>query len=160
MIYRWLLTNGLTIMVIITVSFYRGYDSNAVLFGKLLGQGAFVLFLLNLNMYFVFLLIRKSPVRDVKVRLARISKRMMKFHIPLAVTGTVLIAGHVVLMGYSHIDKLLQAKTISGAMAIALLGTVLFTGYRRHKKSTGKRRKNHYTTAFLFIAVALGHIFL
>lgn len=160
MIYRWLLTNGLTIMVIISVSFYRGYDSNAILFGKLLGQGAFVLFLVNLNMYFVFLFIRKSRVRDVKVRLARISKTMMKFHIPLAVTGTVLIAGHAVLMGYTHFESLLQAKTISGSVAIAMLGTVLFTGYRRHKKSTGKRRKNHYTTAFIFIAIVFGHIFL
>ncbi|RHW38186.1 hypothetical protein D1B31_15055 [Neobacillus notoginsengisoli] len=158
--FRWLLTNGLTILVIMSVSIYRGYDSNAVLFGKLLGQGAFILFLVNLNMYFVFLLIRKSRIRDVKVSLAKTSKKMMKYHVPFAVTATLLILTHAMFMGYAHFGSLFQAKTASGAVAILVLSVLLYSGYRRRQKATGKRRKFHYTMAFIFIAFALGHIFL
>ena len=66
MIARWLTINILTVFIIIFWSLYQGYDSNYILIGKIAAQAAFVLFLFNINMYFVFLLIRKSKIRNIR----------------------------------------------------------------------------------------------
>jgi hypothetical protein len=160
MLIRWFLTNALIVAIILVISFYRGYDSSGILFGKVAAQAAFILFLVNTNMYFVFLMIRKSRVRDVKVTLARISKKMMKYHIPFAITATILIFAHGLIMGYAHLENVIQIKILSGITAMAILPLLLYSGYRRHKKATGKRRKYHYTMAFVFLSFAVIHIFI
>jgi len=160
MIFRWLLINLSTVIVIVLWSLYRGYDSYYILLGKIAAQAAFILFLVNVNMYFVFLLIRKSKVRNVKVRLAKISKTMMKYHIPLAITATLLIVTHSAMMINAHSSQLWNVKTTVGALSLSLLGVLLYSGWRRHRKATGQRRKFHYTMAFTFFGFVLLHIFL
>lgn len=157
MIVRWLTVNILTIALIMLWSFYQGFESNYILIGKLLAQAAFTLFLINLNMYFVFLLIRKSKVRELKIQLARISKQLMKYHIPIATTATILIILHGAIMLYVHE---LNFKIASGILSVCGLIFLLFSGLLRRKKATGRRRKFHYKTAFLFFAFVLFHIFV
>ncbi len=159
MIIRWLLINVTTVIVIVLWSLYRGYDSYYILLGKLAAQTAFILFLVNVNMYFVFLLIRKSKVRNVKVRLAKISKTMMKYHIPLAITATLLILTHTAMMINAHSSQLWSVKTAAGALSLSLLAVLLYSGWLRRQKATGKRRKSHYTMAFTFFSFVLLHIF-
>lgn len=159
MIARWLFVNILTVVVIIIWSLYRGYDSLYILLGKLVSQAAFVLFLINVNMYFVFLLIRKSKVDNVKVRLAKISKKMMKYHIPIAITASLLILIHGAMMVTAHSSRLGDLKISAGALSFALLLILLYSGLLRHRKATGKRRKFHYTMAFTFFGLVLVHIF-
>jgi hypothetical protein len=160
MISRWLLVNILTVMVIVFWSLYRGYDSLYILLGKMAAQAAFVLFLININMYFVFLLIRKGKVRKVKVRLAKISKTMMKYHIPLAITASLLILIHGAMMVTAHSSQLGNVKILAGALSLSLLVVLLYSGLLRHRKATGKRRKFHYTMAFIFFGFVILHIFL
>ncbi len=160
MIARWLTVNFLTIFIIILWSMYQGYDSSAVLIGKLVAQFAFVLFLININMYFVFLLIRKSKIRNVKIKLAKISKKMMKYHIPIAVTASLLILIHAAIMIYAHLEHLWRAKTISGSVAISILIVLLYSGLLRRWKASGRRRRFHYTMAFVFFGFLLLHVFL
>ncbi|WML48758.1 hypothetical protein RCG23_01040 [Neobacillus sp. PS3-34] len=160
MIARWLFVNILTVFIIVLWTYYQGYDNNDILVGKMLSQAAFILFLINLNMYFVFLLIRKSKIRDVKVTLAKISKKMMKYHIPIAVTATLLIIGHTLIMINANWKHFLQVKAMSGCMAIIILGILLFSGLLRRWKATGRRRKFHYMMAFSFFGFVLLHIFL
>lgn len=160
MIARWLTINIITICFIILWSFYQGYDSNYILIGKILAQGAFILFLINVNMYFVFLLIRKSKIRNVKVKLAKISKQMMKYHIPIAMTATFIIIGHGAIMVIAHFEKLMKAKTISGAATFGVLVILLWSGLLRRWKASGKRRKFHYSMAFLFFAFVIFHVFV
>lgn len=157
MIARWLITNISIVFLIILWSFIQGYDSNIVLLGKIIAQVAFILFLVNVNMYFIFLLIRKSKVREVKIKLARISKQMMKYHVPLAVSATGLILLHSVIMFLAQDWSL---KAISGIIAILTLIVLLFTGLLRRKKATGLRRRLHYRMAFLFFANVLVHVFI
>lgn len=160
MIGRWLVTNILTVIIIVLWSFYQGYDSNYILMGKIVAQVAFFLFLINLNMYFVFLLIRKSKVRNVKVKLAQISKRMMKYHIPIAITASLLILFHAVVMIYVRLEYLWGTKTISGIVATFILIILLCSGLLRRWKATGKRRRFHYIMAFTFFGFMILHIFL
>lgn len=157
MIARWLIINISIALFIILWSMVQGYDSNFILFGKILAQTAFILFLVNINMYFIFLFIRRSKVRKVKIQLARISKQMMRYHVPIAITATALILFHSTIMllvqGWS-------LKAASGIMAVFLLIILLFTGLLRRRKATGQRRRLHYRMAFLFFAVVLVHIFV
>ncbi|MBM4765029.1 hypothetical protein [Bacillus sp. B15-48] len=114
MIGKWLTVNVLTVLMILIWSHIQGYESNYVLLGKLLAQVAFILFLININMYFVFLLIRKSKIREVKVKLAKISKRMMKYHMPIAITATGLILLHTGIMTDAYWGTLITMKIFSG----------------------------------------------
>lgn len=160
MITKWLTVNLLTIFVIVVWSSLQGYESNFILLSKIFAQVAFILLLINFNMYFVFLLIRKSKLRDVKIRLAKISKRMMKYHVAIAVTATPLVVLHAGIMFYVHYNNLFKGKTISGAFLIGMLPILLFSGLLRRKKATGKRRKFHYMMAFVFFGFLFFHIFL
>jgi membrane protein YdbS with pleckstrin-like domain len=69
-------------------------------------------------MYFVFLLIRKSTIRKVKVKLAKISKKMMKYHIPFAITASLLIGVHAVIMAYARREDFWIWKAASGGLAL------------------------------------------
>lgn len=50
----------------------------------------------------IFLIIRKSKSKPVKVKLAKISRKLMKLHISLAISGTSLILTHALLMLIKH----------------------------------------------------------
>ncbi|MCT8138212.1 hypothetical protein H1D32_10860 [Anaerobacillus sp. CMMVII] len=160
MIRKWLLVNALTICLIVGWSFYQGSDSYYILSAKIISQVAFVLFLVNINMYFVLLLIRKGKDRTVKVKLAKITKVMMKYHIPIAVTAVVLIVFHAVLMMSIHTLGLQNLKVISGVLAFIVLLILLFSGVLRKLKSSGFRRKFHYRMAFIFFGFIIVHIFM
>ncbi len=160
MITRWLTINIITVLLIVLWSLYQGYDSNYILIGKIIAQAAFILFLININMYFVFLLIRKSKIRNVKVKLAQISKKMMRYHIPIAITASLLIIVHAALMILAHVTDLWKAKTVSGAAAIGILIILLFSGLLRRWKASGKRRKFHFTMAFVFFGFVILHVFI
>src|SRR5690606_37893576 len=136
--------NIATILIIIFWSLYKGFDSNYVLVATIIAQAAFILFLVNLNMYFIFLLIRKSKSRKVKVKLAQIAKRMMKYHIPIATTASFLIVIHAVIMITTQIEHLWKAKTASGIVTFMILSILLYSGLLRRWKASGKRRKFHY----------------
>ncbi len=157
MIAKWLITNICIVFMILIWSMAQGYGNPTILIGKLFSQVAFILFLVNLNMYFVFLFIRRTKVRAAKIKLAKISKRMMKVHIPLAISATTLVLFHAILMALVHDWNI---KTASGALAVFGLAILLFSGWLRRKKATGKRRRFHYTMAFIFFGFILFHIFI
>lgn len=161
--YIWILLNAL---IIIGTSLYiwlvNPHPSMTVRSGQFIAQMAIILFFVNLNMYFILLVIREAKKQSLRVTLAKIARRMMKWHIPIALFATSLIIIHAIIMltklgsvmGYAHL------KMISGYIAIAALSITLFGGYRRYKKASGFRRKFHYITAFCFGALFLLHIFI
>jgi hypothetical protein len=133
-----------------------------VVVSQFLGQAAILLFFININMYFIFLVIRKTSLRNVKIRLAKFSRQMMKFHIPIALLGTILILGHAginlkvlgPIFGYTHL------KLVSGYFSFLFLLIVLYAGYLRHLKASGFRRKFHLVSAMVFFAMFLLHMFM
>lgn len=159
----WIAVNSILIVFsFIYIWFFRPHDSNLVILAQFLAQIAMILFLVNINMYFIFLVIRKSSVRQIKIRLAKFSRAMMKWHIKIAITATTIIVGHAAInlyeiapaVGYGNL------KLVSGYLALAVLSITLSAGYLRHKKSSGFRRKFHLFTAMAFFLVFLIHMII
>lgn len=159
----WTLVNfALVLISIIYIWILRPHENSLIVFSQFLAQIAIILFFVNINMYFIFLVIRKTSVRNVKVRLAKFSRQMMKFHIPIALLGTTIIIFHAAInvkefgpvVGYGHL------KLISGFLAFLLLVFTLFAGYLRHLKASGFRRKFHLLLAMIFLAAILLHMFV
>ncbi|WHY01165.1 hypothetical protein [Neobacillus sp. DY30] len=159
----WIAVNGILIIFsFIYIWFFRPPDSSLVILARFLAQIAMYLFLININMYFIFLVIRKTSVRQVKIRLAKFSRVMMKWHIPIAAIATTIIIGHAVinLIEIAPIIGFNNLKLISGYLAMSFLFLTLAAGYLRHKKSSGFRRKFHLITAMAFLLVFFLHMFI
>lgn len=159
----WTVVNlGLIIISIVYIWILRPHDSSSIVISQLLAQLAIILFFININMYFIFLVIRKTSIRKIKIRLAKFSRYLMKWHIKIALFGTAIVVGHASnnlfefgrLIGYNHL------KLLSGYLAISLLSLTLFAGYLRHKKASGFRKKFHRITAMSFLAAFLLHMFI
>jgi uncharacterized membrane protein len=113
-------------------------------------------------MYFVFLIIRKTSQRKIKIRLAKFSRQFMKWHINIAITATLIIIGHIMInlfkigsvIGYTHI------KMLTGYLASIFLFITLFAGYLRHKKASGFRKEFHRIIAMVFTVLFLIHMLI
>lgn len=161
--YIWIFINALLVAsTVIYIWIFRTHDSQIVTLGQAFSQIAIILFLVNVNMYFIFLVIRRTKVRKLKITLAKMSRYMMKSHIKLAVIGTIVIIFHggIMLVKLGEIVGYTSPKIISGILAILCLALTIFAGDLRHKRASGFRRKFHYTSAFIFTFVFLIHIFL
>lgn len=159
----WIFLNGcLALISIVYIWLFSPHDNSLVVLAQFLAQVAMLLFLVNINMYFIFLVIRKTSIRKVKIRLAKFSRYFMKWHIPIAVLGTSTIIGHAAinlyaiapLLGWGHL------KLWSGVLALVTLAVVLFAGWLRHKKASGFRRRFHLTAAMIFLVIFLVHMFI
>lgn len=159
----WMILNAILILgSIVYIWVFRPHDSSLIVSSQLLAQTAMILFLVNVNMYFIFLVIRKTTQRKIKVTLAKFSRHFMKWHIKIALTGTFIIFGHALInlfkigpvIGYTHI------KMLTGYFALTFLFITLFAGYLRHKKATGFRKKFHRMIAMVFTILFLIHMFI
>jgi hypothetical protein len=161
--YVWIVINGLLIIgSTLYIWMVQPNDSNVILFGKLFAQLAILLFFINVNMYFIFFVIRNSKVRSIKITLSKMSRKMMKTHIPIALAGTSLIVLHAGIMLFQLGETIgfLHLKMITGFFGIFMLSLTLFAGVLRHKKSSGFLRKFHLTTAVIFTGIFIIHLFL
>lgn len=159
----WTMANiFLIIGSIIYIWVFRSHDNTLIVFSQFFAQVAMILFIINVNMYFIFLVIRKTKQRDIKIRLATFSRYFMKWHIKIAITAAILIIGHVLInlykigpvIGYENV------KMLMGYTSFILLIVTLVAGYLRHKKATGFRKKFHRITAMVFSVLFLIHMFI
>jgi hypothetical protein len=155
----WLIVNITIILGMIVWSFLHETDGPILQMATVFSQLAVILVLLNLNMFFIFLIIRKSKKRKVKLTLAKISRKVMKLHVPIAISAASLIIIHIVFIVLSIPFDLTKPKLLTGFMAAVGLFFTLIAGYRRSKRASGARRKAHILTAFAFFIIALVHIF-
>jgi len=161
--YIWIIVNALVVFgTAIYIWLVTPHPSVIVRSAQFFSQIAIILFFVNINMYFIFLVIKKSNIKKIKINLTKIARKMMKWHIYIAILGTALIIVHAQIMmtqvggviGYFH------PKMLSGYIAFLLLAFTLWGGYRRHKKSSGFRRKFHLIMAFIFGGLFMIHLFL
>lgn len=161
--YIWIIINTLVICVsAFYIWFINPHPSFIILTGQFFAQIAILLFIVNINMHFIFLVIKKAKSRKLKIMLSKFSRKMMKLHIPMGIIGTSFILLHAAIMltqlggvsGYFH------TKMVSGYVAVLLLALTLFGGYRRQKKASGFRRKFHMIMAFIFGSIFMLHLFL
>jgi hypothetical protein len=160
--YIWIIINGLLLVCSsIYIWLVRPHDSIIIISGQLIAQLAIIFFLVNVNMYFIFRVIRKAKKRSIKVNLSKIARKMMKSHIHIAIIGTSLILLHGIIMLWKLGEPIgyLHPKMLTGYLGILMLSLTLISGYRRHRKASGFRRKFHLTMALIFATVFIIHLF-
>ncbi|MBE4907549.1 hypothetical protein IMZ08_05660 [Bacillus luteolus] len=160
--YAWIIINVLFVFCSgVYIWLFQQNQSLSVITGQLLAQAGILLFLVNVNMYFIFLVIRKSKIRKLRTTLAKLSRKMMKVHIPLGIVGTAFVTIHAIIMLIELGNRIgfFHGKLVSGYLSISFLMLTLFAGYLRHKKSSGFRKKFHRTTAFAFTVAFTIHLF-
>ncbi|WP_088006469.1 hypothetical protein [Indiicoccus explosivorum] len=114
-------------------------------------------------LFFAFILygflvaVRKFPRGRGHRKLVVFTRVYIRFHIAFAVTGAALVLWHAAGM---VLQVSISGKSASGFLAVGALVPLLWTGYRRKQKSSGKRRRHHRYTAFVFILIASLHILL
>jgi predicted anti-sigma-YlaC factor YlaD len=159
MVAIWLVVNFFIIIGMVVWSLLHETDGLVLQMATIFSQLAVILVLLNINMYFIFLIIRKTKKRKVKLTLAKLSRKVMKVHVPIAISAASLIILHIIFIIFSIPFDLTKPKLLTGLLAVIGLFFTLLAGYLRSKKATGNRRKYHIMTAFIFFIVALVHIF-
>jgi hypothetical protein len=159
----WTFANAILIIgSIFYIWFFRPHDSVLIVISQFFAQAAMILFIFNVNMYFIFLIIRKTKQREIKVRLATFSRYFMKWHIKIAITATILIIIHA-LINFVKLGSVIgyeDVKMLLGYTAFILLFFTLFAGYLRHKKASGIRKKIHRLTAMVFTVIFLIHMLI
>jgi uncharacterized membrane protein len=159
--YIWILVNAIFIIgTTLYIWMVHPQDSKVIQSGLLIAQASVLLFLVNINMHFIFKIIKKSNRRQVRVMLAKFSRKMMKWHVPFAIVGTalILIHGGIMIIKLGPVIGLFHYKMITGYLAVICLIVTLIGGYRRSRKSSGFRRKFHLAAAMIFGSMFVIHL--
>lgn len=159
MVAVWLIVNISILIAMVIWSLFHDTDGLLMQMATVFSQVAVIFILLNLNMYFIFLIIRKSRKRKVKLLLAKISRKVMKLHVPFAISAASLIILHIVFIITNIPFDLTKPKLVTGLIATVGLLHTLFAGYLRSRKASGIRRKSHIIAAFTFFIFVFFHIF-
>lgn len=160
--YIWITVNVLVILAImIYVWVFNPSPSSMVRSGQFFSQVAVLLFIVNINMHFIFKVIKKSERGSLRTILVKTARKMMRWHAPIAIVGTSLILIHAGIMfgQLGHVIGYAHPKMVSGYVALLILSVTLIGGYRRAQRATGFRRKFHLAFALLFGSFFLIHIF-
>jgi small-conductance mechanosensitive channel len=123
---------------------------------KTLGNTALVYFAIAFMLYPFLLSISRMGKRSIRKKLVTFTRIYIRFHVATAIFGTVFIIFHAGWMVSNN--PLGSLHGITGIVAVLALFGVLITGYLRKQKSSGKRRRYHRYSSFLFIAAVLIHL--
>ncbi len=117
---------------------------------------ALVYFILAFILYIFLRLIGKLGRTVTRRRLVTFTRVYIRFHIAVALHGLASILVHI-----SYMLSIGSAQTSTGQLgllAVVFLVALLTTGYLRKRKSSGRRRRYHRYTAYLFLLFVLLHM--
>jgi hypothetical protein len=123
---------------------------------KTLAHYAILFFLAAFILYIFLFGIIHFPNHDKRKSLVVFTRIYIRFHVALAIMGTLFISLHITWM--SILIPLVSPKGLTGILALSGLLAVLVTGYLRKRKSSGRRRRYHRYMAFIFIAFVIIHL--
>jgi hypothetical protein len=123
---------------------------------KTAGITAFVFFSFAFLLYPFLLSIQKLPIGKTTAFLVQFTRRFIRFHMPAAILGVLFVLPHAAWMAYTL--PITNFYTLTGYLTSFALAGVLFTGYLRSQKSSGKRRRYHRYLSFLFVLLLLVHV--
>ena len=156
--YKWLTFN--TILFLFGIWFGIilpfPYIHKAVIFAVI---GLFFI-LFNWSFHGIFLEIRTIQNRKRKVKLAKIAKKIMPFHMYTGLTAFLFVTIHVVLIIESYGFQWRSTKMITGVIAFTVIIAQVTSGILRKLKATGKRRRFHLRNAFLLFFAIFIHILM
>ncbi|WP_349409199.1 hypothetical protein [Pseudalkalibacillus sp. SCS-8] len=119
---------------------------------------ALVYFILAFILYLFLRLIGRLGRSEARRRLVIFTRVYIRFHVASAILGVgalLMHAGYMLSTGWA---ATLTGKT--GMVALIALAALLFTGYLRKRKSSGRRRRFHRYTAYLFLIIVFFHVFM
>lgn len=124
----------------------------------LTGYVALFLILFNSGYYMLFRVIRKSRNRQRQIRLAKIAKRLMRYHRKIAVLSALFVILHAgqAIMEFGLTDLRPVQWTGIGAMSVYLI--LLSSGWIRNQKATGRRKRAHRMMAFSALLIIMIHV--
>lgn len=137
-------------------------SQTVVAFAKNTAWVAILFFLINGSMYFIFLTIKKTKNKSIRIYFAKLSRKIFKQHIQFGIIGAGLITVHAIWMlikGGSYFG-FFHPNLITGYFAFLLLIMTLTAGYIRRLKANGFRRKFHLIMALSFITSLFIHILI
>ncbi|MFB4163243.1 hypothetical protein ACE1TI_05240 [Alteribacillus sp. JSM 102045] len=154
-LYRLNLKQALTIVLVPTIGlityFLLKQPFSYQLFIDFAGA-ATVYFLLAFLLYPLLL-----GVKHLRFRwLVKFTRIYIRFHIATAIGGTVLLLPHIT--GMPLYASFSNPKALTGLLTICTFSAVLVSGYFRKKRSSGKRRRYHRYSAFIFIGFLFVHL--
>ncbi|WP_010098638.1 hypothetical protein [Ornithinibacillus scapharcae] len=156
---KWFLLNFLLLITVIwKVTEHYSFPNLKV--HILLGLLGVLLFLYNWTRNAVFETIRNIPDRKVKIRLAKLSKRVVMVHrwTGNIVMAVILLHGLMIISQYGFTIR--SPKMVVGLMALVLMAIQVITGWVRLFKPTIRVRYIHlYNGMVIFFFVTL-HILL
>ncbi|WP_066175938.1 DUF4405 domain-containing protein [Bacillus marinisedimentorum] len=161
-LYRLTVPKGLAIIGVVTIPvalafFTEPLDYNSV---KWLGRIGLIYFLIAFTLYLLLFTISHSPRPKPKWlgKLVGFTRVFIRFHVATAIYAVLWILPHAWWMGSNvPFDN---RYSWTGALALLALIPLLITGYMRKRKSSGKRRRFHRYSAFVFVGLMLIHFFL
>jgi len=138
----WMLFSLLAVAVAAAyLGWFRPEPYAVYRFGSFAAIAAALLFAANLSYAALFQAIKRSPARDLRVRLAKLARKAMPWHIPIGIVGTALIVMHAGIMLTQYGLTNVHPKTIAGLASLLLLGLTLGAGVLRTRRASGFRRK-------------------
>ncbi|ADU31190.1 hypothetical protein [Evansella cellulosilytica] len=120
------------------------------------GVFALLLFFCNISIYFLFLSIRKCKKRSLQIFLAKLARKWMRIHQPVAYLIFTVILIHFLLTLMHHYQ--FTSKTIAGLLAAIILVILLISGFIRQRRANKKRKLFHRTMAFLCLFFIMIHV--
>lgn len=132
------------------------YINLPIIFG-----GLGLLFILyNWTRHAFFSSIRSNISRDLKIKLATISKKVLPFHKWTGTLSLILIVLHFCFVVYNYGFTLQSSKMLSGLLAIIALFLMVTTGWIRFFKTTYHIRLVHLISGFYLIISVFIHLVL
>lgn len=156
----WFLLNSVLLIWAIW-NVLTGLSNQVTYVHILLGFSGFILFLFNWTRNAVFSTIRNIDSRETKVKLARISKRILPFHRWVGTTALLLIILHGVTVIHMYGFNPANMKISSGLLAsVNLLLLVISGWYRLLFNPTLKSRRLHIGLGIsMFTLIAVHFVF-
>lgn len=114
----------------------------------------------NWSRHAVYSTIRSNISRKRKIKYAKLTRSVRKYHQWVGVFSLLIILFHAIFVMYYYNFHFNNLKMISGIGAIAMLMGVVITGFRRKWKKTHRRHKVHLGFGFGLFALVLSHLIL
>lgn len=161
--WYWFFGNILFLTLIsLYIALFNPVRSDIISFAKLTATVSIFLFLTNASMFIIFMTIRKTKSKQVKLFFVKLSRKVFKFHIPIAITATSLVSFHAFVMVFykGAVINYFDLNVMFGVIAYLLLIFTLIAGYYRYRRASGLRKKTHRYLALSFVTAFIIHLLL
>lgn len=150
---KWFFIN-LAVLLFATWKVTTGYVGLHVIIGAM----GLLLVLYNWTRHAVYSTIRSNINRERKIKFAKMTKSVRKYHQWVGTYSLLFILFHGLFALYQYNFHLNNFKVISGLIAMIILAGVVITGWRRKWKKTRHQHIIHLSFGFGMFAFILIHL--